>query len=372
MRTRNPFLTTEYTQDLKLFRGRLSQVGLLALLALYLYLPSQLDNAWLGILNYIAMAAIGAIGLNLLTGFTGQVSLGHAFFMACGAFTAAYCTKNDWPFPLWLLAAVVVGGVLGALVGPVALRLHGNYLAIVTIGLLFLGQHIFTQIPAMRSITGGNRGTRIDASFAIGPIDFAELNIFGMVYDKEQGLFWLLWALVAIVALVAKNIVRSRPGRAMQAIRDRDIAAEIMGISLTRYKLGAFALSSALAAMAGALYGAAIQGFVSAEEFGGIAGLIFSITFVAIIIIGGMGTVFGSILGAAFVVGLQRIISRYSDVLPFLGSGSGADAGIISVASFNNAIFGVLLVVFLLVEPLGLAGVWTRIKMYFKLWPFSY
>jgi branched-chain amino acid transport system permease protein len=365
---RNPEMITDYRQDLRLFRSRPAQIGMLVLALLWLALPFQLEDGWLGILNSVAVIAIGGIGLNLLTGYTGQVSLGHAFFMAVGAFTAAYLGKNGWSFVVWLLVAAVLGGALGALIGPVALRLHGNYLAIVTIGLLFLGEHVLSQ---WTTVSGGQRGTNARVPLAVGPLDFDKLTLFGTSYSRVQGRFWLLWFLVAVAALIAKNIVRSRPGRAMQAIRDRDIAAEIIGISLVRYKLGAFAVSSGLASVAGALLATTVLNFVNPEQFGGTAGLVLSIQFVAVIIIGGMGTIHGSILGAVVVGGMPQFIQRYSSALPLLKQGS-SGPGLITVASFNNALFGVLVIVFLLAEPLGLAGVWLKVKAYFKSWPFSY
>lgn len=365
----NPEMVIDYGDDLKLFRSRLTQVAMIVLLLVFLFLPLQVDDFWLGVMNFVAIFAIGGIGLNLLTGYTGQVSLGHAFFVAVGAFTAAYLGGDlDWPMWLWLPAAALLGAFIGAVIGPIALRLSGNYLAIVTLGLLFLGEHIFNN---WRSVTGGGRGTRVNAPLSIGPIDFADLQLFGTSYSRQQGLFWLLWIAVAVTALVAKNIVRSRPGRAMQAIRDRDIAAEVVGVSLLRYKLGAFAISSAMAAVAGAFYGAAIQQFVSPAEFGGQLGLVLSIQFIAVIIIGGLGTIYGAILGAIVVGALPRIIQEFSGSLPFLVSGPGDD-GILSVASFNNMLFGLLIIVFLLAEPLGLAALWMRLKAYFKFWPFSY
>jgi branched-chain amino acid transport system permease protein len=160
--------------------------------------------------------------------------------------------------------------------------------------------------------------------------------------------------------------VRTRPGRAMQAVRDRDVAAEVVGVSLARYKVGAFALSSALAALAGGMYGA-YQQFVSPDEWS----LFLSIQYIAIIIVGGIGTIFGSVLGALFLGGLPALIEEYSDSLPGVTTGSGDD-GFISVFSLNQAIFGLLIVLFLVFEPRGLAAIWLRIKAYFKTWPFSY
>jgi branched-chain amino acid transport system permease protein len=358
-------MTRRYEDELRLFRTRSAKVGLLLLIAGFLFTPQLVDDDfWLSILNYGGIAAIGAIGLNLLTGYTGQVSLGHAFFLGCGAYVAAQVGGElELPLPLWLLAAAVFGALLGAIVGPFALRLRGNYLAIVTLGLVFLGEHIFRNAD---SITGGNSGTSVNAPTDIGLFDIEDAEILGTIWTPNQAWFWVIWALVGIVALLAKNIVRTRPGRAIQAVRDRDVAAEVIGVRLGSYKVGAFALSSALAAMAGALYGS-YQQFVSPEEWS----LFLSIQYIAIIIVGGVGTIFGSILGALFLGGLPALIENYSESIPFVQT-SASDSGFISVFSFNQAVFGLLIVAFLVFEPRGLAAIWLRIKAYFKAWPFSY
>jgi branched-chain amino acid transport system permease protein len=171
---------------------------------------------------------------------------------------------------------------------------------------------------------------------------------------------------VAVVALLAKNIVRSRPGRAIQAVRDRDVAAEVVGVRLGHYKVAAFAISSAIAAMAGALFGA-YQQFVSPEEFN----LFLSIQYIAIIIVGGIATIFGAIIGALFLGGLPSVIENYSASIPGLQTGPGT-GGIMTVEAFNQLLFGALIVFFLVFEPRGLAAIWLRIKAYFKTWPFSY
>lgn len=358
-------MTRRYEDELKLFRTPAAKIWLGVLIATWLLLPQVMDDDfWLSILNYAGIAAIGAIGLNLLTGYTGQVSLGHAFFLGCGAYVAAQVGGElDLPLPLWLLAAAVLGGAIGALVGPFALRLRGNYLAIVTLGLVFLGEHIFRNADG---ITGGNSGTSVNAPINVGVFDIADPEIAGFIFTTNQAWFWVIWALVALVALLAKNIVRTRPGRAIQAVRDRDVAADVIGVRLGTYKVGAFALSSALAAMAGALYGT-YQQFVSPEEFG----LFLSIQYIAIIIVGGVGTIFGSVLGALFLGGLPALIEKYSESIPFVRT-SASDSGFMSVFSFNQAVFGLLIVLFLVFEPRGLAAIWLRVKAYFKAWPFSY
>jgi branched-chain amino acid transport system permease protein len=319
------------------------------------------------VLARCGLAAVGAIGLNLLTGYTGQISLGHAFFIGCGAYCAAWFgVQQGLPLVLWLPLCAVVGGLAGAAIGPFALRLRGDYLAIVTIGLLYLGEHIFNN---WTSVTGGHTGTATAAPVAIGPIDFAHLHAFGQVYTRRQGMFWLCWLVVGIVALIASNIVRTRPGRAMQAVRDQDVAAEVVGVSLTRYKIGAFAVSSAMAAVAGGLFGV-VQQFVNPSDFGGAPGLALSITYVAMIIIGGIATIRGAVIGAILVVGLPQVIQNISESthIPFVSNTAGS--GHLSVFALNQIIFGLLIIVFLLFESRGLTALIERARAYFRNWPF--
>jgi branched-chain amino acid transport system permease protein len=345
--------------------------GFAAFLAIaYFVIPSMWSSATLDVLSLCAAYAIGAIGLNLLTGYTGQVSLGHAAFLGVGAYCASYLGHVEgWPFPAYLVAAALIGLALGGLVGPFALRLRGNYLAVVTIGLVFLAEHIFKN---WESVTGGGIGARTnEASITLGPLDFRDLHLFGKVYTDSQAFFWLSWALVALAALTAKNLVRTRPGRAMQAVRDRDLSAEVIGVDLARTKVGAFAIACSMASVAGVVY-ALLQKFVVPEELSGTRGLFLSITFVAIIIIGGVGTVFGSILGALLVVYGQRFIADNSDIAildPLVEGGSG---GFLTTGELNRILFGLLVVIFLLVEPRGLAALWMRVKIWFLSWPFSY
>jgi branched-chain amino acid transport system permease protein len=216
-------------------------------------------------------------------------------------------------------------------------------------------------------VTGGLNGTPVTAPVAIGPVDFNSLELFGRSLTRDHGFFYLVWITVALVTLTAKNLIRSRPGRAMQAVRDRDLAAEAVGVRVARYKVLAFVLSSSLAAVAGGLLGA-YQQFVSPGDFT----LVVSITYVAMVVIGGAGLLTGSILGALFVTIVPRLIEELSarDLIPWVtdeATGSG-----ISVFSLNQALFGLLIIAFLVIEPRGLAAIWLRIRAYFKAWPFSY
>lgn len=368
-------LVVDRTQELRLFPGLLAKLGIAVLVVAYFYLPAfQLPDEDLLILTQCGIYAIGALGLNLLTGYAGQVSLGHATLFGAGGFAAWWFGDRwDLPMPLFLLCAAAVGFILGCVIGPFALRLRGNYLAIVTLGLLFIGEHIFNN---WTSVTGGNRGTATrDLPAVIGPFDFEDLSLFGRSYTRQQGMFWLTWALVAIVAIIVKNIARSRPGRALQAVRDRDVSAEVIGVSLSRTKIAAFAASSAIAAFAGGLF-AIWKEYMNSGDFGGQAGLFLSITFVAIIIIGGVGTVMGSIIGALVVLGGQELIKRYSDFVLFdpliKDPTNPADSAPFAIGEFNNIVFGLAIILFLMIEPRGIAALWLRIKAYFLTWPFRY
>lgn len=362
-------LVLDYRDDLRLLGGRWARIAMVVVVVLYVYLPTQqIGDAGLRTLSTIGIFAIGAIGLNLLTGYTGQVSLGHAFFVGVGTYTVAYLgATRGWPFLWYVPAAVVIGFLLGAVIGPFALRLRGHYLVIVTLGLIFLGRHVFNNWD---SVTGGNRGTRIrDVDMSIGPLDFNGLELFGTTYTREQSMFFLVWAFVGLTALLSRNLVRTRAGRAMQAVRDRDLSAEVIGVNLARTKVGAFAWSSALACLAGVFYGLQLR-FARPEEFG----LFLSITFVAIVIIGGAGTIYGGIIGAIFVIGGQELISQNSrsDLLGPIVSTEPNDPGWFTVGELNGVLFGLAIVAFLLFEPRGLAAVWLRIKNWFLSWPFSY
>jgi branched-chain amino acid transport system permease protein len=324
------------------------------------------DDFWMTVLGNAGAFAVAAIGLSILTGYTGQVSLGHAALVTIGGYTVGYFgADHGWPLLAWILAALVVGSLIGSAIGPFALRLKGNYLVVVTLALIFITTYV---VQNWESVTGGFDGKSINsASLSIGPIDFAELNLFGKEFTREQGVYYLCWILVGITALVARNIVRSRPGRAMQAIRDRDVAAEVVGVSNARYKVAAFAVSSAMAALGGALFAVSVR-FISpnnpAEE------LFLSIRFVAIIIVGGLGTIYGAVLGALLLGPLPELVNEFVGVFDFtipiidrpLVSETGSGNGIFTAASFSEILFGVLLVVFLMFAPDGIAGMIRKLR----------
>ena len=344
----------------RLLRGRASRwIAAILVIALLAIFFSVASDEWFTIVNDTLIAALAALSLNVLSGYTGQISLGIAFFMAIGAYAAAFLggaapqSPLDplglaLPFIIWLPAAGIVTAAVGALIGPTALRLKGFYLGIVTLSLIFIGQYIFLNI---RGITGGPQGRTFPVP-ALGSNTFDQQNsYFGIALTSGQQYFLLNVLVLALAAFFVYNVMRSRAGRAFQAVRDNETGAKIMGVNLFEAKMGAFILSSFLAGIAGALF-ASYNRYVAPDYWD----LTLSIQFVAAIIIGGIASVWGSILGAAFVFGLPLIIDQFN----WLPVGSGA--GGISSGDLNAFIYGLLIVVFLLFEPGGLIGLVHRIQ----------
>lgn len=332
--------------------GLLRRPGPILAVAAYLVLPLRLDDFWLSALTFAGIAAIGATGLNLLTGYCGQVSLAHGFFLGLGAYAGAWAAGLVGSDLLaWLPAAAVAGALVGAAVGPFALRLSGNLLVVVSLALVFGGQHVFRNWTAL---TGGSAG-RDDLPLAhMGPLDFSALEVAGRSFSFDQGYFWLVWALVAGVTVLALRLVRGRPGRAMAAVRHDDLAAAAIGIDVARVKVAAFALSGALGAVAGALYGSYRQ-FVGPEEWD----LFLSIEYLAIVIVGGLGTVAGPILGSVFLGVVPRLVEEWAAIIPLVDTAPGAR---ITTGQLNRFLFGAVIVAFLLAEPRGLDALIGKIR----------
>jgi branched-chain amino acid transport system permease protein len=252
-----------HTGARRLASGRSTALGLVVLGATYVAAPFALSDFWLTVLDYAGIAAVGALGLNLLTGSTGQVSLGHAPFVGLGAYVGAVLGSDaGLPLPGWLLGAALVGAGVGALVGRFALRLGQSYVVLVTLGLVFLGEHLYTNWDAL---TGGPVGRAVVAPASVG-IDFDDLAVAGRSFSRAAGWFWLVWGTVALCGLFVGNILRSRPGRALQAVRDGELHARVIGVDATRFKVQAFIIASALAAVAGALL-ASFQSYVAPTEW---------------------------------------------------------------------------------------------------------
>lgn len=367
-----PLLRTSYNQDIALVNTPAKRRSVIALILVSFLVPFMVTDDLLQVLTLGMILSVGAIGLNLVTGYAGQVSLGHAFFIGIGAYTGAVLGGSptgsvigfDLPMWIWLPGAGIVAALVGLLVGPIAVRLRGLYLAIVTLGLVFLGEHIFREA---RSITGGSGVGRRGANLELFGIDFSSGGmLFGMEIAREQRQFFLALAFLIIFAILGRNLARSGVGRAFSAVRDRDVAAAVIGVNLTKYKAMAFALSSFFAGVTGAMF-YAVSGRIDPSAFN----LMLSVQFLAMVLIGGIATISGSIMGAMFITLLPRISAWFAGIIPGIGKSS-ADAGLLNVFQLEAILYGVLIVVFLIFEPRGLFGIWMRIRNYWKGWPFSY
>lgn len=366
-----PLLTTRYSDQMGVFASATTRNWAMAGIAALVALPFALERDMVSLVATVFVFAIGGIGLNLLTGYAGQVSLGHAFFLGIGAYTAAVFGgegRGDviglgWDMALWLPLAGIVPALVGLAVAPLAARVRGLYLAILTLGLVFIGEHIFREADP---ITGGAGVGREPAELVFLGVDlFTNHEVFGVEIDRFTMLYLTCLVILIVMAVAARNLARSRFGRAFAAVRDRDIAAEVMGVSLLRTKTLAFAVSSFYAGIAGALLSVVI-GRITPGNWN----LFLSIDFLAVIFIGGLATISGSLMGATFVVMLPRLVEELAEFVPFVG-GLGED-GVVNVFQLQTMLFGVLIVVFLIFEPRGLYGIWVRVRNYFKAWPFSY
>ena len=362
-----PLLHTSYGSDMALWNTMSKKVAVGLLLLVTLALPLVLQDRWLSLLATCCVAAIGAIGLGLVTGYAGQVSLGHAFFFGIGAYTSAFLSGDPNGRTLglgitnilvWLPAAGLVALLAGVLVAPLATRLRGLYLAIVTLGLVFIGQHVFGE---WGELTGGTGVGRAPATLDLFGYDLAVTDVVG---TRDQKLFWLMALLLVIFALAARNIARSKVGRAFNAIRDRDIAAGVIGVNLARYKTVAFAISSFYAGCAGALL-YPIVGFIEPGSFS----LLLSVQYIAMVLIGGAGTISGAIAGAFFITLLPTITRELQPLVPFVSTEASKVPNVFQV---ETILYGLLIIGFLIFEPRGLFGLWIRIRSYWKSWPFSY
>jgi branched-chain amino acid transport system permease protein len=355
------YFKTSYAADGGLYPLPIAKWTVGGLLALFLLLPfiaTGLTGAgsaeyYVSIVNLILIAVVGALGLNILVGYTGQISIGHAAFMSVGAYTAAnLAVKFDLPFWITLPAGGLMAAAIGVIVGIPSLRIKGLYLAIATLAAQLIIEWIINHTPA---ISGGSQAS----------IEVARPTVLGYSLRTQRELYYFLlfFAVLAIVGTL--NLVRSRIGRAFVAIRDQDIAAEIIGINIFKYKLTAFAISSFYAGVTGVLY-TYYLGIANYENFL----ITTSIDYLAMIIIGGLGSVLGSILGAVFVTLLPIVIRLFMESFGTL---------LFSMGDLNNiipamrlGIFGLLIIVFLVVEPEGLNRLWRNIRNYFRVWPFSY
>jgi branched-chain amino acid transport system permease protein len=342
---------------------------LILLAAALLWLPQYAEGFWLQTGLFAMSAAIGAIGLTLLVGVTGQLSLAHAFFIAIGAYGYCYLAGESggtggaitapdglgWPPWLAMSGAVVLAGAAGALFSPIAGRLKGIYLGLASVGLVFIGQHILQNADP---ITGGFAG-RDAKPFTLFGFHFADdhpdnFAVFGVAYGQLERLWYLGLILVAAAAWYARNLLRTRPGRALEAIRDSEVAAAVMGVNVPLYRAAAFTVSSMYAGLAGVFLALAF-GRVVPESFG----FLYSIDFLVMIVIGGLGSIGGAVLGAVVVTALPQVLLHYADSLPLVAAPgtTGLQPG--DAARF---LYGAAVVAVLIYAPRGLAGVTLHLR----------
>jgi branched-chain amino acid transport system permease protein len=339
-----------YAEDMAIVRTRTHWALLIGLLIIIFTMPLYFSNYWLGVFNLIGITLIAAIGLNILVGYCGQLSIGHAGFIAVGAYTAAILTNRlEMPFLVGLIGAGLVSGFIGIIFGLPSVRVKGFYLAITTIA----AQFIIVWVINHWGLTGGFNGIKVPYA-----------SIGGLVFRSESSQFYLIITIAALCVFFAKNLARTKVGRAFIAIRDNDLAAEVMGISLLYYKLLAFFIGCFFAGIAGALLAHWI-GFLNAEQFS----FTESILYIGMIIIGGLGTTIGPILGVVFIRILQQVLTV--NLVPFLEKTftmlpSGFATGV------TPMLFGLVIVLFLILEPRGIAHRWGLFKSAYRLWPFSY
>jgi branched-chain amino acid transport system permease protein len=344
-------------------------IAWIALAAFLLWLPQYATAFWLQTGLFAMAAAVGAIGLTLLVGVTGQLSLATAFFIAIGAYGYCYFAGEKgglggaisapdglgWPPVLAALAAVALAGVAGAVFSPIAGRLKGIYLGLASIGLVFIGQHILQNAT---SITGGFNG-RDATPFSLFGFHFANDHpdnfiVFGVKYGQLERLWYLGLVLVAVAAWYARNLLRQRPGRALEAIRDSEVAAAVMGVNVPGYRAAAFTVSSAYAGAAGVFLALAF-GRVVPDSFD----FRYSIDFLVMIVIGGLGSVGGAVIGAVIVSVLPQLLLRYADSLPLVASpGSGG----LQAGDAARFLYGAVVVLVLIFAPHGLAGLRRRLR----------
>ena len=333
---------TDYAQDLQLLKhgGQTFWYGALAVALVFV--PWLLSPYFVSQLTFVLIYSIVAVGLMLLSGFTGQISLGHAAFLAVGAYTEAVLAAKGWPFPFSMAAAALTAGIVGVIVGTPALRVKGIYLAIATMAFNIIVEEVLAR---WESMTGGNTGLQV------GP-----LAMFGWTGQDEREMYYVALVITVLVTFGVVNLLRSPTGRAFVAIRDSEISAASMGINLALYKSMSFVLSAAITGIAGALYAHRLR-IITPDQFT----VLQSIEMLMMVVIGGLGSIHGAFFGAAFIIVLPQLIAVAKDYLPpAIGQATG----------LQPALFGVILVGFILFEPLGLYGRWVKTRTFFQLFPF--
>lgn len=333
---------TSYAQDIALAKhgGHVFWYSLLG--AALIAAPWLLPEYWLAQLTFVLIYGIVGLGLMLLAGFTGQFSIGHAAFLGTGAYTQAVLANMGVPFPIAMAAAAALSAAVGVVVALPALRVKGIYLGIATLAFGFIVEEVFAR---WESVTGGNSGLHVKSP-----------KLFGLDISSSEGFYIVCLVTAVVCTLAILNLLRSPTGRAFVAIRDSEISAQSMGIHLARYKTMSFAISAALAGLGGALYAHKLS-FISPDQFN----ILQSIDLLLMVVIGGLGSVHGAFLGAIFLIAMPQLIALGKDWLP---------AVIGQAPGLQGLVYGLVLIGFVLFEPLGLYGRWLKIRTYLQLFPF--
>jgi branched-chain amino acid transport system permease protein len=333
---------TDYRQDIRLFKheGQMFWYGLLGVLLVLA--PWLLGAYWLSQLTFVLIYAIAGLGLMVLSGYTGLPSIGHAAFLGVGAYTEALLAAKSCPFPLSMLAAAALSGGVGLIVGLPALRVKGIYLAVATLAFGFIVEEVLVR---WESVTGGNEGINVAAPRLFG-VNFAPPNLF----------YYVCLVTCVLVTVGVLNLLRSATGRAFIAVRDSEISAQSMGIDLTFTKALSFVISAATVGLAGALYAHKLR-FISPEQFD----LAQSIDLLLLIVVGGVGSVHGAFFGAIFLITLPQLISLGKDWLP---------PEMAQAAGLQALVYGLIIILFVIFEPLGLYGRWVKLRTFLTLFPF--
>jgi len=351
----------DYYEDIELFSSGTILFWAVAFLIFLFTLPMYLPYYYFYMINIILVHIILAVGLNILVGYTGQISLGHAGFFAIGAYgTAILMSKLGVPFFVALPLAGLIAAFFGFVIGLPALRLEGPYLAIATLGFGLAIMHIIGRWD----VFGGRMGMH-SPQLDLG---IPQLNI-SWVLESDVSIYFLIMSITVLMVIGARNLTKTRVGRAFVAIRDDDIAAEVMGVNLTIYKTLAFAVSAFYAGVAGGLFGFILNYF---DPF--TFNLILSIIFLVMVVVGGLGSILGAIMGATLITYLQYDLLKNVGEVPYLGDFlmliSKKWLTTIGLENFNSVALGLIMIAIVIFEPLGMYGIWIRIKKYWKTWPF--
>jgi branched-chain amino acid transport system permease protein len=333
---------TRYEQDIGLAKHGGHVFWYSALMAVLVAAPWLFPEYWLAQLTFVLIYGVVGLGLMLLSGFTGQFSLGHAAFLGVGAYTQAALTHAGVPFVGAILAAAALASAVGVIVGLPALRLKGIYLGIATLAFGFIVEEVFAR---WEKVTGGNAGIHVKVP-----------DLFGWKLESAEAFYGLCLVIAVLSTLGILNLLRSPTGRAFVAIRDSEVSAQSMGINLARFKTLSFAISAALAGVGGALYAHKLR-FISPDQFS----ILQSIDLLLMVVIGGLGSVHGAFLGAIFLITMPQLIAVAKDYLPeAIGQAPG----------LQGLVYGLVLIVFVLFEPLGIYGRWLKLRTYLQIFPF--